>query len=189
MARVLVIALVLLVPAGGASAHVDQPAHRSGSPLAVVHGARAAARISVASSLERQLADAVNAERVRHGLAPLRINRLLAGAARGHSTSMAEHGYFDHDAFGGAPFWQRIRAAYPALPGRVWRAGENLAWAAPDLSASQAVEMWLSSPGHRKNLLAPSWREIGIGGVHAAAAPGVFDGLDVTIVTADFGAR
>jgi len=47
----------------------------------------------------------------------------------------------------------------------------------------------MKSPPHRKIILTPNWRDIGIGGVHAAAAPGVYQGLGVTIVTADFGVR
>ena len=47
----------------------------------------------------------------------------------------------------------------------------------------------MGSPGHRANLLSPRWREIGIAAVHAASAPGVYGGHEVTIVTADFGVR
>ena len=67
--------------------------------------------------------------------------------------------------------------------------GENLVWASPDLSADQAIQMWLNSPPHRKNLLTPEWREVGLGAVRALDAPGVYEGLDVTILTADFGVR
>jgi uncharacterized protein YkwD len=49
--------------------------------------------------------------------------------------------------------------------------------------------LWMNSPPHRANLLAPIWREIGLGAVHSDAAPGVYQGLAATIVTADFGAR
>ena len=49
--------------------------------------------------------------------------------------------------------------------------------------------MWLESPGHRRVLLTPAWREIGLSAVHTASAPRVYDGLEVTIVTADFGVR
>jgi hypothetical protein len=35
----------------------------------------------------------------------------------------------------------------------------------------------------------PLWREIGVSAVHEAQAPGVYQGLDVTIVTTDFGVR
>jgi hypothetical protein len=38
-------------------------------------------------------------------------------------------------------------------------------------------------------LLDPNWREIGVSAVHASSAPGVYNGLPVTIVTTDFGVR
>jgi uncharacterized protein YkwD len=47
----------------------------------------------------------------------------------------------------------------------------------------------MDSPPHRKNLLTPGWREVGLGAVRALGAPGVYRGLDVTILTADFGVR
>jgi hypothetical protein len=47
----------------------------------------------------------------------------------------------------------------------------------------------MKSPEHRANLLSPTWREVGVSALHVAAAPGAFQGLDVTIVTTDFGVR
>ncbi len=70
-----------------------------------------------------------------------------------------------------------------------WSVGENIFWETPDTSAASAVGEWMGSPPHRQNILAPEWREIGIGAVHFAAAKGTFGGRAVTIVTADFGAR
>ena len=64
-----------------------------------------------------------------------------------------------------------------------------MVWSSAELTADQVIEMWLASPPHRKNLLTPAWREVGLGAVHAPAAPGVHEGLDVTILTADFGVR
>ena len=49
--------------------------------------------------------------------------------------------------------------------------------------------MWMKSPPHRKNLLAKNWRQIGLSVKTFSSAPGVYHGLAVTIVTADFGAR
>ena len=68
-------------------------------------------------------------------------------------------------------------------------AGETLLWASPDVNAKRALQMWLESPEHRRILLTPAWREIGLSAVHTMAGPRVFDSLEVTIVTADFGAR
>ncbi len=70
-----------------------------------------------------------------------------------------------------------------------WSVGENLLWSSPDVSAQSALQMWMASPEHRANLLSPRWREVGVAAVHESAAPGVFKGLDVTIVTTDFGVR
>jgi uncharacterized protein YkwD len=189
MARALLAVMVVLALGGPASARVsEQPPSGHLSAGGSRHVARATG-VSALSGLEQQVVGALNQQRVRRGLAPLRINRQLAIAARGHSLSMAEHGYFAHESFDGSAFWVRIKAAYPALGTRAWAAGENLAWASPVLTAAEAVELWMHSPQHRQNLLAPRWREVGVGGVRALAASGVYEGLDVTILTADFGVR
>ncbi len=47
----------------------------------------------------------------------------------------------------------------------------------------------MESPKHRENILTPRWREVGLSAVTVPAAPGVFGGRDVTIVTSDFGTR
>ena len=102
---------------------------------------------------------------------------------------MAEKGFFRHTSADGSAFWKRLIPVYRQQRGRPWGTGENLMWRSPELTAEQAVDLWLKSPPHRKNLLTPSWRDIGIGAVHAFAAPGVYEGLEVTILTADFGVR
>ena len=102
---------------------------------------------------------------------------------------MARAGFFAHESQNGASFGERVRRHYGASGFRSWRAGENLLWASPDIDAKRAVEMWLESPGHRRVLLTPAWREIGLSAVHTASAPRVYEGLEVTIVTADFGVR
>jgi uncharacterized protein YkwD len=138
--------------------------------------------------LEPQVLAAINDFRRAHGLQLLRPNPALAAAADQHSLSMAEYGFFEHRSLDGSPFWKRIEAAYPKDTGRFWKVGENLAWASPGLNARQALELWLASPSHRENLLSPVWREIGLGAVHGFAG-GVYEGRDVTILTADFGVR
>ena len=102
---------------------------------------------------------------------------------------MARAGFFAHESQNGKSFGERVRRFYRTAGFRSWRAGENLLWASPDIDAKRAVELWLESPGHRRVLLTPAWREIGLSAVHTASAPRVFDGLEVTIVTADFGVR
>ena len=145
--------------------------------------------ISSRAGLERSIVSEINAVRTRNGLRPLVNSRSLATAARSHSRDMARIGFFAHESPGGKPFDQRIRRYYRSAGYRSWRAGENLLWASPDIEAGRAVKLWLQSPSHRRILLSPNWREIGLSAVHTMSGPRVFDGLEVTIVTANFGAR
>jgi uncharacterized protein YkwD len=131
----------------------------------------------------------INTFRRAHHLAPLRLNAKLGAAARAHTVQMAQEGYFAHESADGALFWKRIQSFYGSSPWQYWSVGENLLWSAPDVSPTKALQMWLASPEHRANLMNARWREIGIAAVHVAAAPGVYRGLDVTIVTTDFGVR
>jgi uncharacterized protein YkwD len=146
-------------------------------------------RVAAIPGLQERVLTAINDVRRTRGLRELRLNPALSLAALGHSVSMAQHGFFSHSGVDGSPFWARIKRSYVPLPGGYWSVGENLVWASPDLSADQAIQMWLNSPPHRKNLLTPAWREIGLGAVRALGAPGIYKGLDVTILTADFGVR
>ena len=102
---------------------------------------------------------------------------------------MARSGYFAHESSNGNPFAVRVKRFYPTTGYRMWRAGETLLWASPDVDAKRALAMWLKSPEHRRVLLTPAWREIGVSAVHTPSGPRVFESLEVTVVTADFGAR
>ena len=141
------------------------------------------------SSLEQGVLTDINAFRTEHNLAPLRLSAPLTASARMHSQEMAAKGYFAHESPDGAAFWKRIKAVYPQSTFRFWSVGENLLWSSPDVTAAAALKLWLDSPEHRANLLAPAWREIGVSALHVTAAPGTFQGQDVTIVTTDFGVR
>jgi uncharacterized protein YkwD len=141
------------------------------------------------SPLESGVLGQVNQVRAQHGLAPLRISVKLTAAARAHSLQMAADGYFAHESADGSSFWKRVKAFYSASPWSYWSVGENLVWSSPDLTPAKALELWMNSPGHRKNILTSRWQEIGVSAVHVPAAPGVYKSMDVTIVTTDFGVR
>jgi uncharacterized protein YkwD len=163
----------------------------AGAAACLVSGAGAATQAPAASlgALERGVYADINALRVSHDLPPLRLSASLTNAARAHSQEMETDGYFEHSSDDGTLFWKRIQRFYPSANYGFWSVGENLLWSAPDIDAQHALTMWLNSPEHRKNMLDPHWREIGVSAVHAAHAPGVFKGLEVTIVTTDFGVR
>lgn len=163
----------------------------AGAAACLVSGASAAPRHPAASlsALERGVYADINTLRISHDLPALRLSGSLTDAARAHSQEMETDGYFAHNSFDGTLFWKRIQRFYSATNFGFWSVGENLLWSSPDIDAQRALTMWLASPEHRKNLLDPHWREIGVSAVHEAHAPGVFNGLDVTIVTTDFGVR
>lgn len=139
--------------------------------------------------LAREIVSAVNDLRARRGLATLKTSPALTASATQHSTSMGLRGYFSHESADGSAFWKRVARFYPSARFRSWSVGENLLWSAPDIDSAGAIRLWLTSPAHRAILLTPKWREIGLSAVHVTAAPGVYEGLDVAIVTADFGVR
>jgi uncharacterized protein YkwD len=130
---------------------------------------------------------AINAERLKRDLRPLRLSVPLNAAARQHSREMVEKGYFAHTSADGTSFAKRIACFYPSNGYRRVSAGENILWSGGPLTAATAVDRWMHSKGHRRNILNPLWREIGISVVQATAAPGVYHGLDVVVVTTDFG--
>jgi len=145
--------------------------------------------LSARDSLEFQVLDQINALRRSNGLSTLRVSRGLSAAADAHSTAMATRGFFSHTSIDGTDFSKRLQRHYPKGSHGSWSVGENLLWSSPEVDAAEALRMWLNSPGHRRILLTPRWREIGLSAVHANAGPGVFNGAPVTVVTADFGIR
>lgn len=146
-------------------------------------------QIQSRDALGRGIVGEINALRAKRGLPRLVVSRSLATTARKHSLEMARSGFFSHESPTRGAFGERVKRDYRTTGYRSWRAGENLLWASPDIDARRAVEMWLDSPGHRRILFTPAWREIGLSAVHTGSAPRAFEGLEVTIVTANFGVR
>jgi len=140
-------------------------------------------------AMNHQVLAAVNRFRVAHGLVALRESAGLDRSARQHSLEMGRVGYFAHSSADGTVFWRRIRHYYSARGHSYWSVGENLLWESPNVEAAGAMKLWIASPPHLKNLLAPEWRQLGISAVHVVRAPGVFEGRTVTVITTDFGVR
>jgi uncharacterized protein YkwD len=152
------------------------------------HSGKATTRVAL-SSLESGVLSDLNKIRAQHGLQPLKINARLTAAAAQHSKEMGALGYFEHSSHDGTSFWKRIGHWYGSSGYGYWSVGENLLWSSPQVSAAGAMELWMNSPEHRANILTRRWHEIGISAVHLATAPGAYKGLEVTIITTDFGIR
>lgn len=99
----------------------------------------------------------VNDERRAAGLDPYAWNPDLSLAAQLHAEDMNDQGYFSHDSLDGRTFDVRIRdAGYDGSP-----RGENIARG--QRSAEQVMASWMSSDGHRRNILSEGSNEIGVG--------------------------
>ena len=157
--------------------------------LAGLLPATASAQSGAADELEAPILRELNRVRAAHGLPRLRGSVPLRRAADAHASSMAARGYFSHTSANGTTFDRRIARFYSAAGRSYWAVGENLLWSSPTITPRRAVQMWMASPGHRRNILAPRYREIGISAVRASAAPGMFGGREVTILVTDFGTR
>ena len=101
------------------------------------------------------MVELVNAERARYGLPALKVNPQLVQLARLKAKDMVENNYFSHTSpTYGSPFEMMRKSNVTYL-----YAGENLAGASTVEAAHQAL---MNSPGHRANILNPSFKEIGI---------------------------
>ncbi|XP_021959535.1 uncharacterized protein LOC110855430 [Folsomia candida] len=88
-----------------------------------------------------------NDARRQNGLGPLTYNSKLATAAQGHSDLMSRTGCFSHQCNGEDNVTGRIEQA-----GYSWSGlGENIAMG--QTSCQDVMSDWMSSPGHRANIL------------------------------------
>jgi uncharacterized protein YkwD len=115
-------------------------------------------------SAEQTAVVLTNAQRERHGCAPLRTDSRLRTAARDHSADMRDRGYFDHDTPNGTSPWDRIKAQGYADPG-----AENIARGYG--TAAAVVAGWMDSPGHRANILNCDLKAVGIGVAYGPSGP------------------
>ncbi|MBA9048994.1 MULTISPECIES: CAP domain-containing protein [Streptomyces] len=116
-----------------------------------------AATATTASGVTAQIVQLVNAERAKAGCQPLTLNAKLTKAAQEHSADMAAHQNMSHTGSDGSDPGTRITQA-----GYTWSAyGENVAYGYS--TAAEVMAGWMSSPGHRANILNCGYQEIGVG--------------------------
>lgn len=106
--------------------------------------------------LEAKMLELLNEERREHGLRPLQADAETADVARAHSVDMFVRGYFSHITPENEGPFERMRAGGV----RFWAAGENLALSRTLPIAHQGL---MNSPGHRANILRPTFGRVGIG--------------------------
>jgi len=114
--------------------------------------------------VERDLLSQANVERRKAGSPPLALHPLLTRAAQAHAGDLLARAYFAHQSpEGQGPRDRATQAGYGggSAEGGIALIGENLA--EQDFSARQALQQWMESPPHRRNLLDPRFREMGLG--------------------------
>jgi len=127
----------------------------------------------------------VNGERADRGLASLAPNAKLAAAAAAHAQDLVDGSYFSHTGRDGSSSLARVKRSGYITPGAGYVVGENLAWGTGALATPGSImQAWMNSPGHRKNLLNPDFRELGVG--IAPGNPAARNGLGATYAT-EFG--
>jgi uncharacterized protein YkwD len=110
-------------------------------------------------AIEGAILCVINQQRAKFHLHTVTLSARLSRAALAHSRAMVSGRFFGHQGPG-----------EPSLPARLHSvnyfgtAGENVGAGAGPLSTPNAmVRGWMTSPGHRFNLLYPRWRAVGIG--------------------------
>lgn len=113
--------------------------------------------LGATKSIENQVIDLTNQERIKNGLKPLAANWELSRVARYKAMDMRDKNYFSHTSpTYGDPFTmiKNFGIAYSA-------AAENIA--AGQTTPQAVVQSWMNSSGHRANILNPNYTQIGVG--------------------------
>ena len=117
-----------------------------------------AAHYTTASlSVQEQTAgNLLNNDRARYNLSPLTIDPALCRIARIKSEDMRDNQYFAHIS----PTYGDIRQMLRQFGYSYSAAGENIAHHA---TIEKAQAAFLSSPGHRKNIMSSVYTKVGLG--------------------------
>ena len=101
-------------------------------------------------------------ERQNAGLNPLVVCTRLANSALAHTNRMLEGQFFSHSDPGtGTASGDRIRSTGYLDSSNGWGYGENIAMGYSSPNATMVG--WMNSPGHRANILNPSFTHLGVG--------------------------
>ncbi len=114
--------------------------------------------VTIDSKAEDIMLMLVNKERAERNLPPLLADTLLIEVARIHAKDMFARGYFSHNTPEGFSPFDRMAKANVFYTS----AGENLALA-PNVDL--AMQGLMNSPGHKKNILSPDFRKVGIAAI------------------------
>jgi len=149
-------------PGGGPA-----PGSADTDPVEAIEQPNGLSPVPCSADRRQTMLDAINLLRGDRGLHPLRPEPRLSRTAELHALDLLTHALQGHEGSDGSlPPERATRAGYPWI-----LVGENVATGFG--SASAVVSGWMASPPHRRNLLTPDFREVGIGWQegHGGAGP------------------
>jgi uncharacterized protein YkwD len=117
------------------------------------------------SDMERTIFLLINKVRQENGVRPLVYDENVAKVARGHSLDMAQNGFYSHfNKKGEDPLDRYMKTGFTSCSA-IYTVGyaENIAALFLDDKPEVAVELWMDSAGHRRNILENSFTRTGIG--------------------------
>jgi uncharacterized protein YkwD len=111
------------------------------------------------------LVDAINAERAKKNIPPLKVSPILTSSAQKHAEYMASGGGITHySADGSRPFQRHLAAGYP-LAGDLTRGGfasENIV-AGSGMTVEEAIASWYGDEPHTNTMISDKYNECGAG--------------------------
>jgi hypothetical protein len=136
-------------------------------------------QIVLASEISKEsIINLVNKSRIEKSVPSLAENQNLDNAAKDKLEDMIRNNYFAHTSPTGiTPWFWFEKNGYDYK-----YAGENLALGFS--SVEKEHQAWMDSPTHRKNILNPNYREIGV-----AVGEGIIDDSLVKIAVQSFGSQ
>jgi uncharacterized protein YkwD len=114
-----------------------------------------------AAAYMEQVIQLTNVERGKVQAAALSLNSNLRDAAQAHAMDMACRQYFEHSAMSPAPYGVTPFERMTTFGYAFSAAAENIA--AGQQTPADVVLGWMNSPGHKTNMLNPTYTQIGIG--------------------------
>ena len=124
----------------------------------------AACSYSSNASVEITLVALINQQRANQGIAAMTTSSQLTAAGRQHSRDMACNNFFSHTGSDGSSPFQRMASSgfsFTAAAENIYAGGG---------SAQLAFNAWMNSPGHRTNMLNPTYTHIGVGYIYCASS-------------------
>jgi len=126
-------------------------------------------RIQHPKKLEELIFQLTNEARRKNGLPNLEPDEALSEAAQNYSDELLKGNFFSHKNLEGKGPQERLDEEKPARQGYAYRVGENIAayskldYSDNKIMARMVLDGWMTSPGHRQNILNPHYTHFGVG--------------------------